>query len=207
MRDKRKGVVGLAFSLIFILGLLWLLTNWDYVFSAVSKPEHGTINITRTQYEEALAKWRSHRVEKYQITLEYLMGRTVGDITLEVSDQGKNLYRLQESNSDGPDPMPGAVALDDYEWATVDGLFNHVEDTLRGGPFQSGDISNDQFAFFYDYVIAFDPDVGYPSEIRRNGRAPNHWSEGATFIKTSGPAHTSYFISIKALNILKSSKR
>jgi hypothetical protein len=131
---------------------------------------------------------------------------STGEVTLQVSNKGNNIYRLRESNADGPDPTPGPVALDDYEWATIEGLFERVENILRDGPLQSGKIDKDWSPFFYDYGIKFDPELGYPREIRRTGRAPAAWRKGNIFFHSSGPAHSSSVISIKALHAIKSSK-
>jgi hypothetical protein len=192
----------LAFMVALIYLFLFLGATWLSNIE-VTEPQHGTINITAEQYEEAIAKWHAHDVEEYEISLHYLMGISVADLTLRVNDSLNDIHVVHHSNSEGNDSPPGPLDRNRYGWLqeyTVDKLFTRVADILSNGPFEMGEVGTDMFAFYYDYDIQFDPALGYPTNIKRNGRAPSHWEKEGIF--SSGPSHYSYFISVKSLKVI-----
>lgn len=114
------------------------------------------INITRSQYEEALVKWKAQKVEEYDITVE-IMGGFGGTHTLHVSDYGNKVEQL------APVVRPASVlTADDIEYLkrdTVEGMFAEIDAALAGS-----NVADDSYLA---YKVSFDPDLGYPQQVSR----------------------------------------
>ena len=129
-------------------------------------------NITRAQYEEAIAKWRTAGVQRYRIRLNYgafsLFG---GSWTLTVnSSAGRPVveeYAAEQGGRNaGATPTP-----EDLHNFTVEGLFERVGEIITNAPPEGpttvpvptpgGDIP------FY-YLVTFDPTLGYPTVIEQH---------------------------------------
>jgi hypothetical protein len=144
-----------------ILGFLWL-----FPLSSAQ----GKVNITRSDYDQALIEWRSQGIEEYQIEVVYTQKGCglaepiiCGTWTLKVRGDEIEIIGYKWINDQitrDPSVMP-----EDLRFLTVDGLFVEVNRLLRDGPFTySRDI-------FLDYDVQFDPQMGYPTAINRYGRA------------------------------------
>jgi hypothetical protein len=145
-----------------------LITLTVWATSAFSSD--GSINISRSDYESALNKWRAQGIEEYQIEVVYTQKGCglvepiiCGTWTLKVRGDDIEIIDYKWINDQitrDPSVMP-----EDLRFLTVDGLFVETDRLLRDGPFTySSDI-------LLDYDVQFDPQMGYPSAINRHGRA------------------------------------
>lgn len=129
------------------------------------------INITNSQYESALAKWRSHAVSEYEITIS----RPSEQYKLRVNDVERTVYVL-EHTADGLKQevrgLTAPVSYDSYrdDW-TIEGLFSTTKDALEsfagGTPLLE---SSDTVSYAYEYNIEFDSSLGYPKHIHESQR-------------------------------------
>ncbi len=150
-----------ALILALISGvLLWVISL---------PPDHGTINVSRDDYEGALSKWRSQRVTAYEIVVKYTTKscgigpvNTCGTWTLRV--EGDKVTIVEYARGNGPTETQATG--EDVRFLTVDSLFEEVRETIEAGPFE-------YMGFPLDYVINFDDGKGYPRDIRRDGRQRN----------------------------------
>jgi hypothetical protein len=120
------------------------------------------INISRVQYEWALAKWQAQKVEQYEITTD-TKSFGGGVMTLRVSDHGNKIEVL------APKARASSTLTDEgiefYRPNTVEGLFENVDARLRenevfstGGRVETG-------GFYMAYQVSFHPRYGYPNHI------------------------------------------
>lgn len=130
------------------------------------------INITQKEYDDALAKWRSHSVVEYEITLrDSTYMRIGGRLSLRIKvEQGEpTLVRYTDLSGDQPRIIPlEVVPSDELEFLrgrSVEGMFALL------GMVLAGDDSNPR-AFGNDYDVAFDPTLGYPLHVRSEAVAP-----------------------------------
>ena len=165
--DRRSTVLGSM--LIFALVLTCIASIWMYKQVVPEHAERDTINISMTDYEQALAKWNSANIAEYRITLVQVDSEAKQQITLRVNQEEDEIYLLghlyNESpfgNSNPNRPLPPG----EYEEYTVDGLFAHAREwldlALSGERLEP---SSEDTDFFHDYNIRFDPDFGYPTNI------------------------------------------
>ncbi len=119
-----------------------------------------TINITRKDYEEALAKWESQGIEEYEI--EY------GEIPHASNDEGRSNYYVRGSAwanlpevwpTSGVIATPVSVSIRDYP-EPIHSLFAEVEQALRFVE------SNGQAPMVYR--VEFDATLGYPGLYEEN---------------------------------------
>ncbi|MFL5733166.1 MAG: hypothetical protein ACJ78Q_08195 [Chloroflexia bacterium] len=78
----------------------------------------------------------------------------------------------------------------DLGFLTVDGLFHEIDSILSDGPFSTD-------GFPVDYTIQFDPVLGYPTEIKRNGR------QGRNAPVSTEVYHLGMYKGIQGLKIIK----
>jgi hypothetical protein len=81
-----------------------------YRLTVPEQVDRDTINITRSDYEQALAKWKARGVAEYTITLT----RKADRITLRVNRQTGEIYLLEWMR--GPDPYEGASPNPNTLW-------------------------------------------------------------------------------------------
>jgi hypothetical protein len=135
-------------------------------------PEHvdrNTINVTQSDYDQALQKWTARGVSEYEISIH----SGADDITLRVSGGVDTIQVLQHLHSGSPaneQRLPAGAAL--LRRMTVDLLFQNVKEALDfnalgGGSNRPG--SND--VYFFDYSARFNPDLGYPTYFSAYQRA------------------------------------
>jgi hypothetical protein len=127
-------------------------------------------NITKEQYEEAIAKWRTSGVLRYRIRLNYgafsLFG---GSWTLTVnSSAGRPVveeYAAEQGGRNaGATPTP-----EDLHNFTIEGLFERVGEIITnappGGPTSIPESGGDLSMY---YLVTFDPTLGYPTVIEQH---------------------------------------
>ena len=147
----------LLLTVVVVLAIIvatWLLMKG--ISDSLSPPR---INITRSEYDQALAKWQAQKIEEYEITTETraFMG---GTLTLHVSDYGNKVEQLAPKVR-----LASDLTAQDIEFLkrdTVEGLFAQVDDILAdsnvfktAAMYVSGD-------FYMAYEVSFHPDLGYP---------------------------------------------
>jgi hypothetical protein len=130
--------------------------------SPVPTPTPPVINITRQQYEEALAKWRAAGIEEYEVTVA-IYAYPGGTNTLRVGDHGKKILILQPSPTPAitPDPQYPEY-LQEY---TIEGMFAEIDDALKSVATADIDTALTKDGFYTAYSVEFDPDLGYPVQI------------------------------------------
>ena len=156
-----------------------ILITSAFIFSLASAwPESGTINITRDDYNTALQKWHTLGVQEYEMVVHYsqyhcgIDPTDCGTWTLRVDGDKIDILKYKPLYSTAnlqPLLKPG-----DLKFLTVDHLFQEADRILSSGPYSRGQ-------FPLDYTVKFDPVLGYPIEISRQGRQP---SKG--FVSTEG---------------------
>jgi hypothetical protein len=124
------------------------------------------INITRTEYEAALAKWKAQNVLEYEITTEthaWLGGRS----KLRVSDGGKSIIAYDVYSDPGATPRPPWTPEPDMHWYyaedTVEGMFADVEAMLNEAIVIKAASMSGQGRFYMVYTLSFHPELGYPT--------------------------------------------
>jgi hypothetical protein len=114
------------------------------------------INITRGQYEHALAKWRAQKIEEYEITVD-IMAFFGGPMTLHVSDYGNTVGQL------APVERPASILtteeMDYLKEDTIEGMFAEIDAALVD--------SNVDGDSYLAYQVSFDPNLGYPRQVSR----------------------------------------
>ncbi len=144
------------------------------------------INITRTQYELALAKWESRHIEEYEITTDThaFLG---GIISLHVSDYGNKIEVLS------PKPRPLTTLTEgDIEYLsrfTVEGMFEQIDTVLReeAKPLEIEGVTMGGDDGYMSHAINFNPVLGYPQRINNqpvgNYLSDSDWDERVTSLK------------------------
>ncbi len=139
------------------------------------------INVARQQYEDALAKWRSHNILEYEIVVKYdSFAPFAGAWDLRVAGDKIDIVGYTDA---GGAPATPAVPGDTLSFLTVDQQFAAIEHVINGGSF--GPIQSQ-----VDYVVTFDPAFGYPASVEIKPR-PN------------APPDVGSSTVVKSLNILK----
>jgi len=115
------------------------------------------IDITRADYEQALAKWRAQKVEEYQITTE--MRAFMGGVrTLTVKDKGNSIVILEPTPVRTPEP-------DSFEYVkgdTIEGMFYEIDAMLDNAQVIHSPAMMSTGGFYMAYHVEFDPTIGYP---------------------------------------------
>jgi hypothetical protein len=118
------------------------------------------INITKDQYESALAKWKSLNIEAYEIwsdTRAFLGGSH----SLRVSNYGKDVELIIPWRN-------GTPTTDDLEYLkrySVEGMFKTVEAMLSEDFVTESGAMSASGCFYMAYTVEFDPQLGYPSRL------------------------------------------
>jgi hypothetical protein len=172
----------LAFVTALLAIALSLAGLW--VWAQMDPPRTNPhVNITRSQYEQALAKWQAHKVEEYEVTTnEMAIGG--GSLTLHVSEHGNKIVKAGSFNR----PLShDIIFLKPY---TIEGLFAEVDGILAGDILAEMVTGHD---FLYGVAeVTFDPELGYPKRIR-SWVAP----------REVAPTDTESEISVVSLKIIK----
>jgi hypothetical protein len=140
----------------------WAIRQWQSLpQSPPQRPPH--INISRTQYEQALAKWQAQHVEEYEITTE--TQAFLGEVlTVRVTDFGNKMEEL----SPNPQP-PEKMTAGDTKYLsrfTIEGMFAQIDTIVREeeNPLQSGVLAGKEGCYMAN-SIDFDPILGYPKRL------------------------------------------
>lgn len=116
------------------------------------------INIIRQQYDDALAKWRSQRIEAYEVVVQYSSFSPYAG-TWDLRVNGGQIDVVSYSK-DGVTPITPVAPTtgDTLNFLTVDARFAVIEHRLTALQLLGVDAE-------VDYVVAFDPTLGYPISI------------------------------------------
>lgn len=156
-----------------------------------------TINITRGDYEAALAKWNAQGISEYEIAVNNVALGGQGTILRVTSDKVQVLGYFYSDDSPIVQSTPETTEPSKYDLEnTVAGLFEHVDGILNFGVCPN----IGEMAFPVEYEIEFDQALGYPARIERNGYAPIEWHEQGIF--STLPAHSSYWKSVRKFTVL-----
>ncbi len=177
-----------ALAMVLAAGIaLWVIS---------SPPDHGTINVSGSDYASALAKWQSQKVAEYEMVVTYRVKSCgLGDFnpcgtwTLRVEEDKVSI--VQYARFDKPS-QTGATG-EDVRFLTIESLFQEVENTISNGPLE-------YMEFPLDYVINFDDGKGYPTDIRVDGRQRNDGNF------SSLPLHVYRYIHVQSLTVLRTSE-
>lgn len=136
-----------------------------YKLAVPENVDKDIINITRNQYESALAKWRLRGVSEYEMTVS----RKNEVFTLRVNEDNSTVYLLEDIVDGRQVSAPGLsspVEFASYSDYTVGGMFTRVkkglDSVLSGARMLPSEDKND---YFYEYDVQFDPSLGYPTHI------------------------------------------
>jgi hypothetical protein len=182
------------FLLAVLVGLAIIVTAAALRFEGKSIPvdlpqaNPARINIARSDYEKALAKWRAQKIVEYEIAAE-IIAPIGGTFTLRVSDYGNKVEQL------APVARPASdLTAEEMEYVkrdTVEGLFAQIEAGLAEvDASKTGAISR-AGNYYTEYQVSFDPILGYPQHM--SSRNPD-W------------AHSDYDLTLTSLKIIKQGK-
>jgi hypothetical protein len=139
--------------LVIIAAALLGKWSWDHP---------SRINITRGEYEQALARWNAQKIEEYDITTDTraFMG---GTMTVHVSAFGNKVEEL------APVARPlDTLTTDDIKYLkedTVEGLFATIGDAFKDNEQIKTSAVPASEQFYMVYHVSFDPRLGYPNHI------------------------------------------
>jgi hypothetical protein len=123
------------------------------------------INITETEYENALARWRARSIEEYEITLADSTRMAGGGrlrLRIRVDNGEPILVSYTDLNGEQPKAIP-VETLDAEELAflrerSVEGMFGLIGEVFTGTYSDTGNVVN-------EYEIEFDNELGYASRV------------------------------------------
>jgi hypothetical protein len=157
-----------------------------------AQQDQPRINITRSQYEQALATWHAQKVEEYEITTQ-LRSFLGGAVALHVGDYGGRIDQLApEAQAFSKMTDEDARYLKRY---SIEGLFASVDAILDGNEVfrptaLTGTGATGTESFHIIYHVTFDPNLGYPrclaaSPISESGViwSDTDWALDVTWLK------------------------
>jgi hypothetical protein len=120
------------------------------------------INITQAQYDEALAKWRAAAISEYEIVVEYqAFSFYAGTFTLLVEGgEVVEVISFERGGRGAGTPLPNPA---DLKFLTIETAFARVGEALATKPW---DINGSESKIPLDYMVEFDPALGYPSLLQ-----------------------------------------
>jgi hypothetical protein len=163
--DRRNIIV--ATIMVLALTVACAATVQFYKSAVPEHVEHSTINITTSDYEQALAKWNALAVKEYEIVIH----SASDDVTLRVNVPEASVDILEHLHSGSPlgETIPTNSAL--LRRVTVERLFQLAKeglDVMRDEA-SSGLPPGKQDAFL-DYSVRFDQERGYPTYLSKYAR-------------------------------------
>jgi hypothetical protein len=197
---RKRTLIGAILILAFIIACV--VTVRLYKLAVPEQVERDTINITSSDYEQALSKWRSANVVEYEISS--IMADE--EVTLRVNQPENLIYVLRHYRNNEPfgafDPnipiMPSQYVK--YNIFTVSGMFDLAKQRIDFMQSLNGERiepSEEEFDYFHDYIIQFDSDTGHPTYIADKIRTAHRLRE-LTWRASGVPA-----IEVKGFKILK----
>jgi hypothetical protein len=146
------------------------------------------INISRSEYEQALAKWKAQKVEEYEITV-HVRAFAGGAWTLRVRDYGNKVEQVapvvRPTLGLTAEDIEDIIKVDTVEamFAQIGEVFADIDSSGTPSRTESWDVYMDQ--------VRFDPVLGYPQHMMR-------WVEGWT--------DTDRDVTVTSLKIIKQGK-
>jgi hypothetical protein len=151
-----------------VLALASMLAPWSCDYTIFSDPgprksPTQSINITRQEYESALAKWQAAGIQKYEMVVRY--SRVYSDIsgtwTLRVSGENVEVVnRLRDGVPTTPKPHETANAL---KFLIVGSMFSQIKEILDDPAQASISIGGQRFEVAYH--VEFDDSLGCPKSL------------------------------------------
>lgn len=119
----------------------------------------GGINLTRSQYEEALKKWRDMQVREYELVVRFeAFSPFAGTWNLHVIEGNVEIVGYMRVPGTQTTPTVGGDAL---KFLAVDDRFALIEDRLAR--VESNSLSSiDRQS---DFLVTFDSTYGYPASV------------------------------------------
>lgn len=149
----------------------------------VPTPSVIWVNVTREQYDQALAKWLSQGVEEYEARVEYHgYSAFMGIWTLRVKTAGGNYEVLDYTREPGLDAPVGDTGSQG-QMPTNEAGRKHVKEELKyltiEGQFEDlGTIVAGRGVGCFTTEATFDPRLGHPTNIEGDPTAcsePSSW--------------------------------
>jgi hypothetical protein len=150
---------------VAIAALLAISVMW--VWSATHP---ARINVSRQEYQAALARWRTLGVEEYEITIHADAFIDGGDRTIHVSNGGATLVSIDPPSYNLTDPRAIAYLRSD----TVEGMFEDIQAVL-GDQIQFDPTYYSRVSPSMVFTVKFHPQMGYPTEFSGGCRATWPW--------------------------------
>lgn len=159
--------------------------------TAVSRTYTPTVDISRNDYEAALARWQAQQIYEYEADIQMVSRLGFKGRIHVTGDHAEAMPTI--INGEQRVPLHEDLAGE----FTVEALFDHVGTILTRGlcPVTG------EWAFPVDYYVAFHPDMGYPTRIARSAYEPPEWDAEGRF--STAPAHSSYRITVSNLKVLR----
>jgi hypothetical protein len=138
------------------------------------------INITRSEYEQALARWKAQKVEEYEITVD-IRAYFGGSHTLRVSDNGNKVEQLAPVAQEASDLPP--VVMDYLKRNTVEAMFGQIGEVFADID-SSGTPARTESEDVYMDQVRFDTVLGYPQHMKSwTGWTHSDWDVTVTDLK------------------------
>jgi hypothetical protein len=163
IRNSKLLALGLAVASILIIGFVCTLPVGTNLQDQYRNP---VINITQSDYKQALAQWNKSNIRNYDILVG--SSKTVWDYT-ECVYWVRETAIYEACENDENRPLPSTyprVPEEQYAYTfTIPTLFKRASDDLAASktPF----LPTDDHAQ-HIYGISFDPVLGYPTAIRES---------------------------------------
>ncbi|HUS15846.1 MAG TPA: DUF6174 domain-containing protein [Chloroflexia bacterium] len=163
--DRARRAAAAARGPALWCGLTFGGTLWFGVFPS---------NISRWDYDQALARWRAQGIQEYEMEVEHVCFCPEIHYQLHVV-QGQ-LDPTRSTARDAPLSGPGETAS--AQRLTVEGAFARVDRLL------SGNLFSNPHAIYTQ--VSFDSRLGYPNSITTQGTSSTHITDvdGSYTVKT-----------------------
>ena len=174
IRPARTWLSKWELVLVVVVAALWLVPS---LFPSLlpPAPPPALINISRGEYDSALAKWKSHNIKEYEISEEYRITNygldlSRGAYTLRVSDSGDEVEAISSTTN----PY-------NESW-TVEDMFEIVDDAFTA---ERDGHRLDSHGFYLRVIVEFHPEFGYPTYMElgsttRGGEVVASWENTVT---------------------------
>ena len=176
--DERRGTI-IASALIVLLIVACAATAGVYRANMPPHVDANTINFTQDEYDQALAKWESREVAEYTTTAR----RGRDQLTIRVNTENDEIFLLEWLRDgepyEGATPDPNRAVLPGlYQQYRVEAMFDKARewlDLMASG--QQPEMRVGETVFYQDYVVRFDPELGYPSYLAHHTRSVHRTRE------------------------------
>jgi hypothetical protein len=168
-----------------------------YLSSLLFIREDGSINVTGADLRSARTRWQSQNIAAYEIVVSYVTKSCLGEPqrcgtwTLRVDDSRIDIVGY-EAPWDIPPEVISQTHGSDLEFLTVDALFAEIEKTLNKGEFKEN-------GYLLDYKVAFNEQLGYPTEFRYDGKPSRNGDGGQSALAY----HTGSRIEVNSLTVIR----